>query len=281
MQQINTTAAGCNTFIGLLKKAWPSSLLDFNPDDRITYYDNLIDFCNSSQDFDFSEEEISVICNFLYSSIKNYLEILVNPNSFFTDFDSAISHYLIFIEYISLYGRGIEVRNLFSNTLKLLLTFPVKYSDSYDCLVKLFSFYDNNSFFNKLCLHITHLMSLSINDKLMRDFTGILRHMPQETSLCLSLYPFNSRFIKTNFRFYPDECSNAELYWGIMLGYFPISFQNNTYRTLISRCEIASDSLIRTASIENPVYIFWNLSSKFSDISILNHRKFIDKLFHR
>jgi len=279
MKQFNPDVAGSNNFISILKKAWPSSLLDFCYEDRLFLYNNLLDFCNSSQSFDFSIDEIDTICNFLYQSLNNYLNLCLFSNPYSVNIEKSISSYLSFMEYLSIYGKGEEVKNLFTNTLNLLLSIPKKIHPSKEQLTNLFSFYDNNSLFCKICLFTSRITDYIIDDEIINDFAISLRSMPQETRFCMSLYPFNNRFLRNNFRFYPDECSVSDLYWGIILGYFSITAKNNTYKTLVKMCESAPDSIINVASIENPIYVFWNISNKYSDISILNHRNFIDKLF--
>ena len=200
-------------------------------------------------------------------------------DKFSKELEININNLLIFIEYLSIYAYGPAVQRLFFDLVNGLLRYPCKEKYSDITLDKIFTFYNFNNLFCQICILAMRSTDLSVSKEIAQDFLLLLRHRVYETLYSLVLYPFCKNYIRTNFKYYPEECSSLELYFGISSGYFTIKYHNNTYNALIELCNNASDAIIHKASFDNPIYVFSQISSSFTGVSILNHKSFINRLF--
>lgn len=279
MSQTVSNSYDRSYFLQILKNSWPSSKVQFSSDEEAYYNHYLIEFCNANSSFDFTKEESILICSFIKKSLFSFFDLSIDTMILSQESITNISNLLIFIEYLSLYGKGHVINNFFSSLLPDVLSYTFNTdlnSKEYDFLFHLF---DETTVFEKICIFTSRYIDLSIPDDIISNFINLLHHRKQEVSFCLCLYPFNNSYINTNYRFYPEECSSKELYLGILSGYFPINSRNNTYKALISLCDNASDDIIHLASFDNPVYVLWKISNSCNGISLLNHRYYVDRLF--
>lgn len=268
-------------FLNLLKRAWPSYDLQFNEEDYYYYENFLIDFCNNNKPFDFSKSEVSSICSFIKSSIFSFVNLSI-INGVIDEYTLKSINYLnVFIEFLAIYGHNSIVTSFFIETMNNLLLFPLDKNYEDKDIELLFDFYEKTNIFNNLCTFSVRYCQTRLSDELITKFLLLLRKRKQETIFCLCLYPLNSSYIRSNFKFYPEECSTRELFYGISSGYFPLTSKSHTLKVLLNMCDAAPDNIIHEASFDNPIYVLWNVSSSANGISLLNYRQYVERLFYR
>jgi len=279
MKETNQLSFSTNQFISVLKNAWPEPNIQFLPEDDAYYNKYLIDFCNSSPTFDFSKQDCNLICSFISKSVFSFVDIIISEGSISPIISAKTKSLLLFVEYISLYGHGPIINSFFSDLIINLLLYPQSKALCSDSVQLILDYYCNQLFLYKICIFSYRQSFISIPVSIVKEFMCLLRHNDKEKYFCFSLYPLCPIYLHSNYRFYPEECSSEELYYGITSGFFHIAKGNDTYNALIRLCDQASDDIIHNASFENPIFTFWEIANYSSEVSVMKHKNYIDRLF--
>lgn len=267
-------------FIIQLANAWKSPDTMFLPSEEETYKNTLIDFCNSTHDYCFSEADFDIIFNFLSKSIRNYLSLYSDSTELRPQIIEDTLFILNLVRYMALYWKNKYSRSFFSNTLTFLISFPVSEDISDEKVALLFDYYEKSHLFISFCELTSQLTTYSIDKDLLIPFMRRIRKLPQLNLFSFYLYQFNDSFFRHQIKIYPDECPPDVLFSGIKSGYFiSRGFLPDCISTLKDLCQTSDPSILKNRNFDNPLYVIWQLYLSGNISSIKDYSQYFELLF--
>lgn len=267
-------------FLLILKRSWPTTNHQFGESDELAYRENLILFCNISKSINISPADLQTINNFVYNSIVNLTDNVINTGVSSPYVKECVSYILTFLDYLVVnYNLKHITQELLRNSLKYMLTIAASVDDA-NINEVLMEFYDSTD----LLRHISHYMSSlnmsGIEEITISNFMKKARYTAQSRLFRFYLYCLNDQYFRTNYPAFADECSPRELYYGILYNYFKLTYNGEVYKVFLNMCNNVSDDIIYLKNHNNPVYNYFLLSQDNCHLSLKDIYPQIGRLFH-
>ena len=286
-------------FISMLNRSAASTGLFTCQEDSDLFTGKVIDFCNCSHDYPFSNDDFDMMCSYLSSSVKKLIHQVTDDNycliedsnvrslNKISDISSVICGLCDFSRYLALYWKNKYTRNCFCSILTYMLEYPLNAHLSNESLTLLLQFYIDSNLLETICFCINTITSYSVDETLLSSFMKLCRRTPYNNLFIFHLFQFNNRFYRHYYKIYPDECSVLELYYGLTSGFFSsLGCFDEALELLRENCIYLSDSFasgkdlsLSSKSLSNPLFAIWNLYNNSVISSIREYACYFELLF--